>query len=167
MGEWLFTHEGDRETESRMFSSLIHRERPLFVFRVIRSALDNIEANYRYVKRETGNVGDWNQFVSEKVKRYRNFHRYWDSRCKAKDAPCCMSITYEDMQDEAFLRRALMKVLETWMSPALSTQSIREGVNFAVDQTPPKHFDPLLFPSGNRFTAAHYIALISTPSANN
>jgi hypothetical protein len=162
--EWIFSHEGDSESEARMQSTLIHPERPQLVFRVIRGALDNIEANYRYIKKEGGNTGNWDTFASEKIQRYRRFHQYWDNRCAGtgEDTPCCMSITYEDMQNEKFLRRALEKMLELWLTPALSPSKITKGVNAAVNAVPPKHSNELLFPSGKRFSPYHHVALVSS-----
>lgn len=53
--EWLFTHESDRQTEARMAARVVYPQRPPLVFRVVRSALENVEANYRCVP----NDGEW------------------------------------------------------------------------------------------------------------
>jgi len=47
--EWLFTHESDRQTEAKMAARVKYPQRPPLVFRVVRSALENVEANYRCV----------------------------------------------------------------------------------------------------------------------
>ena len=57
--EWLFTHESDRETEGRMAQLVKYPSRPLLVFRVVRSALENVEALYRYMKREGQETGPY------------------------------------------------------------------------------------------------------------
>jgi hypothetical protein len=80
--DWIFSHEGDKETEDMMRASTFHPERPHLVFRIVRNALDNVEANYRYVVAETGKQLNWNKFASEKLVMYKNFHSYWDTRCK-------------------------------------------------------------------------------------
>lgn len=79
----MFSHEHDKATENRMKSSTLHPERPHVIFRVVRNALDNVEANYRYVKRESGDKElDFDIFASQKLVRYKMFHRYWDNKCK-------------------------------------------------------------------------------------
>jgi hypothetical protein len=162
--EWIFSHEGDSETETRMTSTLKYPQRPRLVFRVVRSALDNVEANYRYIKREGGNTGEWDKFASEKIQRYRHFHQYWDDRCRstAPDAPCCLAVTYEDMQNEVFLRRALKEMMKAWLTPVMSPAKMITGADAAVDAVPPKHSDALLFPSGKRFSPSHHVALVSS-----
>lgn len=162
--EWIFSHEGDSETEARMTSTLKAPTRPKLVFRVVRSALDNVEANYRYIKREGGNTGEWDKFAFDKIQRYRHFHQYWDARCSSttSDAPCCMAVTYEDMQNEVFLRRAMKAMLKAWLTPVMTPNKIIRGADAAVDAVPPKHSDKLLFPSGKRYSADHHVALVAS-----
>jgi hypothetical protein len=52
--EWLFTHESDKQTEARMAARVQYPQRPPLVFRVVRSALENVEANYRCVATNDG-----------------------------------------------------------------------------------------------------------------
>ena len=174
--EWLFTHESDRATEGRMAQRVKYPSRPPLVFRVVRSALDNVEANYRYVKKEGGKTGPWDRFAMDKIQRYRKFHRYWDQRCgynvpaggavDPRSIPCCITMTYEDMQGEVFLRRALRKVLQVWLAGSgLTAEQIARGADAAVDGAPPKHKEAQqLFASGKRYTPAHHLALISALS---
>lgn len=80
--DWMFSHEGDKVIENLMRSSTIHPERPHVIFRVVRNALDNVEANYRYEKKESGKDLNFNAFASQKLVRYKGFHKYWDNKCK-------------------------------------------------------------------------------------
>jgi len=175
--EWLFTHESDRQTEARMAARVVYPQRPPLVFRVVRSALENVEANYRYVKKEGGKTGPWDKFASDKIQRYRKFHRYWDQRCgynvpgqlagaavlDSKATPCCVTVTYEDLQGRAFLRRSLRKVLQLWAgtSAHLTSEALAKGAEHAVNAVPPKRNATDLFASGKRYTPAHHLALIS------
>lgn len=65
------------------------------------------------------------------------------------------------MQDKEFLRRALRKVMQLWLVPSLTPEVIANGVDVAVNSSPPKHSSELLWASGKRFTTAHYNALVS------
>ena len=171
--EWLFTHESDRATEGRMAQLVKYPSRPLLVFRVVCSALENVEALYRYMKREGQETGPWDRFAMQNIQRYKKFHRYWDQRCgynvpagaavDPRSIPCCITVTYEDMQGEVFLRRALRKLLQVWLAESgLTAEQIARGADSAVDRAPSKHKELLqLYASGKRYTAAHHLALIS------
>lgn len=80
--DWIFSHEGDAETEKVMQASLNHPERPQVILRVVRNGLDNVEAYYRYVYKETGEKLNWNIFAKQKLLQYKSFHRYWDGQCR-------------------------------------------------------------------------------------
>ena len=70
--EWLFTHSFDDETIIRAISATQFPQRPLMLMRVVRSPLNNVEAYYRYMKREEEKPGGhfvrpFNDFVSTAV----------------------------------------------------------------------------------------------------
>lgn len=77
---------------------------------------------------------------------------------------CCVTVTYEDMQNELFLRRALRQIVKIWISPILTSDEISTSVAAAVRLTPPKKkVTESIYPSGNRFSAAHYMILSVAP----
>lgn len=54
--------------------------------------------------------------------------------------------------------------MKLWLLPALGAKAVSEGVDGAVDELPPKHAAEKLWPSGQRFSAAHYISLVAPPA---
>lgn len=160
--EWLFSHEGDEEMDHKMESVLLYPERPQVVLRIVRNPLDNIEANFRYVKRE-GSVIDWDNYAEDSLVRYAKFHKYWDNQCKGDGhrSRCCITITYEDMQSVPLLRRTLKQLLKTWLSPILTNEQMNEGIQSAVTAAPPGHTVKRRYSSGKRYRASHYVTLSS------
>lgn len=50
--DWVFTHSFDDDTLDAAINATAHPERPMLLMRVIRDPLANVEAYYRYLKRE-------------------------------------------------------------------------------------------------------------------
>ena len=50
--DWVFTHSFDDVTLDTAINATAHPERPMLLMRVIRDPLANVEAYYRYLKRE-------------------------------------------------------------------------------------------------------------------
>ena len=59
------------------------------------------------------------------------------------------------------MRRVLKQLMQLWLLPAFSATAVSEGVDYAVDKSPPKHAADRLWPSGKRFSPAHYISLVA------
>jgi hypothetical protein len=79
---------------------------------------------------------------------------------KGEQSRCCITITYEDMQNEFFLRRALRQLFKIWMSPLLSSENITAAVSAGVAKSPPKHkTTESIYASGNRYRASHHMIL--------
>ena len=163
--DWIFSHSFDDATITRALASAAHPERPLLLMRVVRDPLQNIEAYYRYLRREQLRRGGkpvrpFAVFVKEQITNFRRFHAFWKSKCDHALA-CCLTATYEDLQDPNFLRLYYETVVAMWLGPQRPTDPtvLQSAVQKAIDGKPPKHKPPAL--GDNRFNADHYLQLLA------
>lgn len=161
--EWLFTHSCNEEISDELAHESINPSRPVLLFRVVRSPLHNVEAYYRYLQREQGGQlkVPWVDFAQEKIIEYRAFHKYWASQC---DKVCCLTVTYEDLQDADYLQAVMQTLLKMWL-PDLKPEEIEIGVNEALRVYAPKnHATNDQFESKNQYNAGHLLALLGVQS---
>jgi hypothetical protein len=168
------------------YCSVEFRDRPIILFRVVRSALYNIESFYRYSAKERAKSSeeelDFDSFAFRAIHEYRHFHSYYGSKCSAgnegehtKDRVygpgqftrfgefppdmCCIDVTFEDLQDAVFVRELLRKMLEMWIGEYIGADAVWRGVERATRYLKPLHSDHGVFESGQRYTAAHLLTL--------
>jgi len=184
--EWLFTHESNDEVWiNEAFPKIEFVDRPLIMFRVVRSVLYNVESFYRYSSREQQKNApdsepiDFNSFSFKTIDSYREFHTYYTTKClprsddsiqllssgafsESGEFPtqmCCIDVTYEDLQDSFFVRELLRKLLALWLGEFLTENDIWLGVERVTRLLKPLHVPHGQYASGERFTPAHLLQL--------
>jgi hypothetical protein len=173
--DWVFTHSFDDPTIISALNTTAHPERPMLLMRVVRDPLANVEAYYRYLKRETEKRGGkqllpFGTFAQQHIQNYRRFHAYWKSKCTPSVGKpggaqaCCVTATYEDLQDKDFLQIYFVESMKLWLGKVWAGPSmqpdglIEKAVAKAISIKPPKHTPPM---GDHRYTADHYLQLIS------
>ena len=101
--------------------------------------------------------------AKEHIANYRRFHRYWKAKCdplmerSGGSEACCVTATYEDLQDKTFLYEYFYEATKIWLGVRTDRSGVvATAVKKAISLKPPKHEPPA---TAHRYTADHYAQL--------